>query len=142
MLPGSDIPEGPDNDLHPSSSREITSEPLTLFAGILAFLAVSLWGGNTVSIKIASAGVPPAAIAAARFALGALAVFIYSRTTGVSLTLFRAEISPNAQAECTVRCPDTVFEHSCVPYSRGTRNSTYLVIPFFCCIICASINSQ
>ena len=56
------------------------------------FFPQSLWGGNTVSIKIASSGMPPAAIAAVRFFLGALAVWPYARFAGISLKLVKEEL--------------------------------------------------
>ena len=67
------------------------NERLTLGAGLVAFLAVALWGGNTVSIKIATAGMPPAAIAAIRFSLGGLAVGAFARWTRLPLRLLPGE---------------------------------------------------
>jgi drug/metabolite transporter (DMT)-like permease len=71
----------------------ILNDKLTMGAGLLAFLSATLWGGNTVSIKIASGGMPPAAIAAVRFFLGALAVWPYAKIAGISLKLEKKDLS-------------------------------------------------
>jgi drug/metabolite transporter (DMT)-like permease len=67
------------------------NERLTLGAGLLAFLTVALWGGNTVSIKIATAGLPPAAIAAVRFSLGGAVVALYALFIRLPLRLQKGE---------------------------------------------------
>jgi len=67
------------------------NERMTLGAGLLAFLAVALWGGNTVSIKIATAGLPPSAIAAVRFVLGGAAVALYALFIRLPLRLQKGE---------------------------------------------------
>lgn len=66
-------------------AAEIRHERIGLRAGALAVLATALWGGNSVSIKIGLTGLPPVAMAAARFALGTAVVALAARITGVSL---------------------------------------------------------
>lgn len=51
----------------------------------MAFAAALLWGGNAVFIKIGLQGMPPIAMAGARFAIGALTVAVGALVAGVSL---------------------------------------------------------
>ncbi len=74
--------------------RSVLNERLTLGAGLLALFSASLWGGNTVSIKIASAGISPAAIAAVRFTLGGFAVLAYAHSARIPLRLRKEELKP------------------------------------------------
>jgi drug/metabolite transporter (DMT)-like permease len=74
------------------SDSSILNDRLTLSVGLLALLSATLWGGNTVSIKIATAGMPPAAIAAVRFALGGIAVWGYALAAGIPLKLTKREL--------------------------------------------------
>ena len=67
------------------ASAEIGNERIGLKAGFLASLATALWGGNSVSIKIALEGMPPVAMAGIRFALGALTVTVGALFSGVSV---------------------------------------------------------
>lgn len=60
-------------------------QPIGLRAGIWAFAAALLWGGNAVFIKMGLQGIPPIAMAWGRFAIGALTVAIGALATGVSL---------------------------------------------------------
>ncbi|MSR81977.1 MAG: DMT family transporter [Candidatus Latescibacteria bacterium] len=60
-------------------------QPIGLRTGILAFAAALLWGGNAVFIKIGLQGMPPIAMAGARFAIGALTVAVGALVAGVSL---------------------------------------------------------
>ena len=65
-------------------------------AKMIAFaltLAV-LWGGNSVSIKIALEGVPPLALAGFRFVLALMAVTAWSISQRVSIRLKRGELRP------------------------------------------------
>ena len=65
-------------------------------AKMIAFalsLAV-LWGGNSVSIKIALEGVPPLALAGFRFLLALMAVTAWSISQRVSIRLKRGELRP------------------------------------------------
>ena len=66
---------------------KVINEPLTTKAGSLALLASILWGGNSISIKVALAGVPPIALACIRFLLGALIVLIWTALIRVPLRL-------------------------------------------------------
>ena len=63
----------------------VLNERLTLQAGSLALLTAILWGGNSIAIKIALDGLPPLALAAARFLLGGLAVIPWAFVSGVPL---------------------------------------------------------
>ncbi len=62
----------------------VQNERLTAGAAGLTLLTAILWGGNSVAIKIALAGVPPLALAGVRFLLGGLFLTVWcviSRTT-------------------------------------------------------------
>lgn len=60
-------------------------QPIGLRAGVLAFTAALLWGGNAVFIKMGLQGMPPIAMAWGRFAIGALTVAVGALVSGVSL---------------------------------------------------------
>lgn len=70
------------------------NDRITWNAAGLAVFASILWGGNSVSIKIGLGGVPPIALAAARFVLGGAVVLIWTRALGVPLRLEAAERGP------------------------------------------------
>ena len=53
------------------------NHPITVKAGLAAFILAALWGGNTPSIKVALEGLPPLALAGVRFILGALTVLAW-----------------------------------------------------------------
>ena len=63
------------------------NDKLTLNAGLLNLLTAILWGGNSVSIKLALAGIPPLCLAGIRFFLGGLVVFVWAKSLGLSLRL-------------------------------------------------------
>jgi len=63
------------------------NDNLTLKAGLLNLLTAILWGGNSVSIKLALAGIPPLCLAGIRFLLGGLVVLIWAKALGLSLRL-------------------------------------------------------
>ncbi len=65
----------------------VLNERLTLKAGSLALLTAILWGGNSVAIKIGLSGVPPIALAAARFFFGGLAVLTWAMVSKISIRL-------------------------------------------------------
>ena len=65
----------------------VLNERLTLKAGSLALLTATLWGGNSVSIKLGLAGIPPVALAGIRFILGGLIVLAWAALTRVPLRL-------------------------------------------------------
>ena len=67
------------------------NERLTLEAAGLALATAILWGGNSVSIKFALAGMPPLALAGARFILGGLVVFLWAALSHIPLRLHPAE---------------------------------------------------
>ena len=60
-------------------------QPIGLRAGIWAAAAALLWGGNAVFIKMGLQGMPPIAMAGARFGIGALTVWIGALASGISL---------------------------------------------------------
>jgi drug/metabolite transporter (DMT)-like permease len=67
------------------------NDKLTLKAGLLNLLTAILWGGNSVSIKLALAGIPPLCLAGIRFFLGGLVVLIWAKALGLSLRLHANE---------------------------------------------------
>jgi len=60
-------------------------QPIGPRAGLWAFAAALVWGGNGVFIKMGLQGMPPIAMAWARFAIGALTVAVGALVSGVSL---------------------------------------------------------
>ena len=66
---------------------KILNERLTFKATVLTLLTSSLWGGNSVAIKIALSGIPPLALAGARFLLGGLVVLCWSMALRIPLRL-------------------------------------------------------
>ena len=69
----------------------IRNEAVGLQAGALALLTAVLWGGNPVAIKMGLDGVPPAAMAGMRFALGALTVWVGALFAGIALRVPKSE---------------------------------------------------
>ncbi|MBT5830058.1 MAG: EamA family transporter, partial [Candidatus Latescibacteria bacterium] len=63
----------------------VRNDHLNLRAGSLNLLTAILWGGNSVSIKLALAGIPPLCLAGIRFLLGGLVVLIWAKVLGISL---------------------------------------------------------
>lgn len=72
-------------------SGQIRNEAVGLQAAALALLTSVLWGGNPVAIKMGLDGVPPAAMAGLRFALGALTVWVGALFAGIPLRVPRSE---------------------------------------------------
>jgi drug/metabolite transporter (DMT)-like permease len=72
-----------------SEVAAIRNDAVGLRAGVLAMMMAMLWGGNSVAIKIGLEGMPPAAMAALRFVLGALTVWVGALFVGVSLAVPR-----------------------------------------------------
>ncbi|MEE3259091.1 MAG: DMT family transporter [Candidatus Latescibacterota bacterium] len=72
-------------------TRSIRNESIGLQAGALALLTSVLWGGNPVAIKMGLDGVPPAAMAGMRFALGALTVWVGALFAGIALRVPKSE---------------------------------------------------
>ncbi len=70
---------------------KVLNERLTLKAGSLALLTAVLWGGNSVAIKLALGGMPPLALAGARFFLGGLAVLTWVILIRIPLRLQAGE---------------------------------------------------
>lgn len=69
----------------------VLNERLTLKAGSIALLTAILWGGNSVAIKIGLDGMPPFALAAARFFFGGLAILVWAVVTRIPLRLQTGE---------------------------------------------------
>lgn len=69
------------------ATRAIRNDRVGLGAALLALLAALLWGGNQPFIKIGLSGMPPLAMAAARFAVGLVVVSVAAAIAGVSLRL-------------------------------------------------------
>lgn len=65
----------------------VRNDHLNTKAALLNILTAILWGGNSVSIKLALAGIPPLCLAGIRFLLGGLVVLIWAKTLGLSLRL-------------------------------------------------------
>ncbi len=68
-----------------------SNKPLTVGAILWALLASLLWSGNSVSIKVALAGVPPLALAGVRFTLGLVVVFLWVMVARISLRMSKLE---------------------------------------------------
>ncbi len=73
---------------------KILNESITLRAGGLALFTATLWGGNSIAIKIGLGGVPPIALAAIRFFLGTLVVLVWAFVIRISLRLEASERRP------------------------------------------------
>ena len=71
---------------------EIRNERVGPRAGALALLAAVLWGGNSVFIKMGLDGMPPLAMAAVRFLLGALVVWAAAFFSGISCRVPQAQM--------------------------------------------------
>jgi drug/metabolite transporter (DMT)-like permease len=69
----------------------VRNDRLNLRTGLLNLLTAVLWGGNSVSIKLGLAGIPPLCLAGIRFSLGALVVLVWARFLGISLRLAPGE---------------------------------------------------
>ena len=60
-------------------------------ATLLNLLTAILWGGNSVSIKLGLAGIPPLCLAGVRFLLGGIVVYLWTRPLALDLKLKRDE---------------------------------------------------
>ncbi|MCA9116481.1 MAG: DMT family transporter [Planctomycetaceae bacterium] len=60
----------------------------------LTLLLVALWGGTPVAIKYSVATIPPIAVAAIRFAMAAVFMYVWCRLEGTSLTLRKGQLRP------------------------------------------------
>ena len=67
------------------------NDALNIRAALLNLLTAVLWGGNSLSIKLALAGIPPLCLAGIRFLLGGLTVYLWGKTLGLPLSLNRNE---------------------------------------------------
>ena len=71
------------------SESAIRNDSIGVRAGALALLMAVLWGGNTVAIKAGLVGLPPAAMAALRFIIGALTVWVGALFVGIPVRVPR-----------------------------------------------------
>lgn len=69
----------------------VRNDRLNLKAGLLNALTAILWGGNSVSIKLGLAGIPPLLLAGVRFSLGILVVVCWAKVLKLTLTLHKGE---------------------------------------------------
>ena len=82
-----------DNCVRMNSPEIPNEQPNAKMIAFALSLAV-LWGGNSVSIKIALQGVPPLALAGFRFLLALIAVTAWSISQRVTIRLNRGELVP------------------------------------------------
>ena len=69
----------------------VQNERLDTRATLLNLTTAILWGGNSVSIKLGLAGIPPLCLAGVRFLLGGLVVYLWTRPLNLDLKLKRGE---------------------------------------------------
>ena len=74
-----------------STTTQLRNDRVGIGAALLALLAAFLWGGNQPFIKIGLSGMPPLAMAAARFAVGLVVVAAAAAVAGVSLRVGRSD---------------------------------------------------
>lgn len=60
----------------------------------LTLLLVALWGGTPVAIKYSVATIPPIAVAAIRFAMAAVFMYVWCRLEGTSIALRKGQLRP------------------------------------------------
>ncbi len=73
---------------------EVANESPTPNVIALVLLLALLWGGNSVSIKIALQGIPPLALAGMRFLLGLVAITLWSLRHGIRIRMHPGELLP------------------------------------------------
>ena len=127
----------------PSESGVVTvqNERLTRGAASITLFTAVLWGGNSVAIKMALAGVPPLALAGFRFFLGGLFIVVWCLISRTSVRLAHGELSRilrllvlfiaqigllNAGTEHTLAARSTVFISA---YPFFTALFAHLFIP-------------
>ena len=69
----------------------VQNDRLDTRATLLNLLTAILWGGNSVSIKLGLAGIPPLCLAGVRFLLGGIVVYLWTRPLDLDLKLKRDE---------------------------------------------------
>ena len=73
-------------------TQNISNQNFSLFVGILtAFLCV-IFGANAVAVKFSFSGMGVFTTAAIRFSIAAIAIYIWARATGRSLTLKKGQL--------------------------------------------------
>ena len=91
-------------------AAEIRNEAIGLKAGTLAIVTAVLWGGNPVAIKVGLDGMPPAAMAGLRFALGALTVWVGALFAGIRLRVPPQRMEGAERLGTAVRAANMAFE--------------------------------
>ncbi len=71
-------------------------QPLGASSGALALFVSMLWGGNLVALKLGLGTLPPMWSAFWRFAVAAVAVYVWAKHQGVSLKPSREDLAPIA----------------------------------------------
>jgi drug/metabolite transporter (DMT)-like permease len=116
------------------SRPAILNENLTRRAVMLSLMTATLWGGNSIAIKIAMEGAPPIALAAIRFFLGGLTVLMYARFAGIPLKM-RSEERGALAVLAVLFLVQIILLNKGTQYTTGGR-STILIstYPFFTAI--------
>ncbi len=71
-----------------------TPRPVGLTVASITLLTAALWGGTPVAVKYAMVTLPPIAVAAVRFALGALFMIVWCRFERTELRLRSGQFTP------------------------------------------------
>ncbi|MGA1196121.1 MAG: EamA family transporter, partial [Candidatus Latescibacterota bacterium] len=107
------------------------NDNLTLKAGFLNLLTAILWGGNSVSIKFALAGIPPLCLAGIRFLLGGLVVLIWAKALGLSLQLQAHERKGIAGLVC-ILLTQIYLLNAGTAHTLASRSTIFIsAYPFF-----------
>jgi drug/metabolite transporter (DMT)-like permease len=75
-----------------TSTESIRNDQLTGVGTALTLMTAILWGGNSVAIKMALAGVPPIYLAGLRFLLGGLFVIVWALISRTQVRLEAGEL--------------------------------------------------
>jgi drug/metabolite transporter (DMT)-like permease len=68
--------------------------PVTLRVALLALLTAALWGANPVAVSFSIDALPPVAVAAIRFAMATVFMWVWCRIEGSQLRLRREQVVP------------------------------------------------
>lgn len=71
-----------------------TPKPVSLRIAVVALVTAALWGGNPVAVSYSVDTLPPIAVAAARFAMASLFMYIWCRLEGCGIGLKRGQLLP------------------------------------------------
>ena len=89
----------------------------------LTLLIVALWGGNVVAVTYSIDWLPPVAVGAVRFALGAIVMLAWCRIEGTTLRIARSETIMAATAAALLFAQIATFN-----IGVGMTNSTHGVL--------------